>query len=87
MLINRSWLNYILIVLGVVFASICHAVGLGELKVYSFLDEPLVAEIEVLNLERIDPNQLVVALASQEDFTRAKVSRPYFLSKSINTYS
>jgi len=73
-------LNHILIVLGLVFASICHAVGLGELKVYSFLDEPLVAEIEVLNLERIDPNQLVVALASQEDFTRAKVSRPYFLS-------
>ncbi len=55
------------------------ALGLGELTLHSALDEPLDAEIELVNIGDADENQIFVALASQKDFERAGVTWEFHL--------
>lgn len=57
-----------------------YALGMGKIKVYSYLDEPLVAEIELIGTDGLDPYQLIVKLASAQDFARAGMERPFFLN-------
>lgn len=61
-------------------ASICQAIGFGELKVYSYLGEPLYAEIELTGYEGFDVGMLQVGLADAKAFVRAGIERPYFLT-------
>ena len=56
------------------------ALGLGEIEVKSFLNQPLNAEIEVLSARPGEIDDLLVSLASREAFTRAGLSRPRSLS-------
>lgn len=70
----------LLLVLGLLFANAAHALGMGKIKVYSYLDEPLVAEIELIGTSGLDPYQLIVKLASAQDFARSGLERPYFLN-------
>lgn len=76
----KSLINYTLFGLCITFAAVCSAVGFGDIKLYSYLNEPLSAELEILNLNGISPNQLIVNLASDKDFVRAGLAKPYFLS-------
>ncbi|MGD0466642.1 MAG: hypothetical protein ABSA84_08105 [Gammaproteobacteria bacterium] len=62
-------------------SRIAFAVSLGELKVYSYLNEPLSAEIILNGVEEIDTNNILVELASSKDFMRTGIPRPFFLSK------
>ena len=55
------------------------ALGLGELTLHSALDEPFNAEIELVNIGDADENQILVGLASKEDFERAGVTREFHL--------
>jgi FimV-like protein len=57
------------------------SLGFGQIKLYSYLNEPLDAEIELQGAEDIDTSHLIVSLASVEDFKRIELVRPYFLSK------
>jgi len=57
------------------------SLGFGQIKLYSYLNEPLDAEIELQGAEDIDTSHLIVSLASVEDFKRIELARPYFLSK------
>ncbi|MDG1819390.1 MAG: FimV/HubP family polar landmark protein [Porticoccaceae bacterium] len=57
------------------------ALGLGEIKLNSSLNEPLDAEIVVLSSEDLEDGQLLVSLASAEAFERAGISREFFLSQ------
>ena len=57
------------------------ALGLGEITLNSSLNEPLEAEIVVLNSEDLDDGQLLVSLASPEAFERAGISRDFFYSQ------
>lgn len=57
-----------------------HALGLGEIKLKSGLNQPMVAEIELLQMRDLGPNEVLPSLASQEDFERAGVSRDFFLT-------
>ncbi len=59
----------------------CFSLGFGQIKLYSYLNEPLDAAIELEGTEDIDPSHLIVSLASVEDFKRIELARPYFLSK------
>lgn len=61
--------------------KICFSLGFGEIKLYSYLNESLDAEIELQGAEDIDTSHLLVSLASIEDFKRIELARPYFLSK------
>src|SRR5579871_2678955 len=80
MFLVRSKAIYWAFLLCLCFASTCRAIGFGELKVYSYLDEQLVAEIELTNFDGIDTNLLQVNLADTKDFDRAGIDRPYILT-------
>lgn len=56
------------------------ALGLGEVDLKSSLSQPLVAEIELLQVRDLAPNEVVPNLASPEEFTKAGVDRQYFLT-------
>jgi FimV-like protein len=77
--------NYKLLILFVFIFSllpkICFSLGFGEIKLYSYLNESLDAEIALQGAEDIDTSHLLVSLASIEDFKRIELARPYFLSK------
>lgn len=51
------------------------ALGLGQIKVKSALNQPLVAEIPVISATAAELRGLKVSLASSEDFQRAGISR------------
>ena len=57
------------------------ALGLGEIEVNSFLNQPLHAEIEVISARAGEIDDLLVSLASREAFTRAGLSRPRNLTE------
>ena len=57
------------------------ALGLGDIEVKSFLNQPLNAEIEVISARPGEIDDLLVSLASRDAFTRAGLSRPRHLSE------
>ena len=70
----------LLFVLGLLGPGIAAALGLGELTLKSYLNEPLDAEVQLLEIGDLDPTQIKVRLATREDFSRAGVERAYFLT-------
>ncbi|VVO87301.1 hypothetical protein PS903_02090 [Pseudomonas fluorescens] len=60
-------------------SGVAHALGLGELTLKSTLDQPLVAEIELLDVKELTASDVVPSLASPEDFAKAGVDRQAFL--------
>ncbi|WP_461518137.1 FimV/HubP family polar landmark protein [Porticoccus sp.] len=65
---------------GVVVSNQTFAVGLGELKLNSALNEPLDAEIQLLNVGELSELEMLVGLGSQKDFDNAGVERPFSLT-------
>jgi pilus assembly protein FimV len=61
-------------------SEMAYALGLGEVTLKSALNQPLVAEIELLDAKTLAPGEVVPVLASAEDFNRAGVDRQYFLT-------
>lgn len=66
--------------LGCIHASSSFALGLGEIKLNSFLNEPLRAQVELLNTEELHSEEIRIRLATREDFERMGVERAYFLT-------
>ena len=56
------------------------ALGLGEVKLYSSLNQPLKAEIELLQVQDLNRTEILPNLASRSDFERAGVDRPFALT-------
>jgi pilus assembly protein FimV len=61
-------------------SGMAHALGLGELTLKSTLNQPLVAEIELLDVKDLTAAEVVPSLASAEDFAKAGVDRQAFLN-------
>ncbi|SEE38685.1 FimV/HubP family polar landmark protein [Pseudomonas migulae] len=61
-------------------SGMAHALGLGELTLKSSLNQPLVAEIELLDVKDLTAAEVVPSLASPEDFAKAGVDRQAFLN-------
>ena len=57
-----------------------YALGLGEIDLQSSLSQPLVAEIELLEVRDLASNEVIPTLASPEEFNKAGVDRQYFLT-------
>ena len=57
------------------------ALGLGEVKLNSTLNQPLKAEISLLQTRGLTDGEIKVRLASPEDFERAGVDRTYLLTE------
>jgi pilus assembly protein FimV len=56
------------------------ALGIGEATVKSALNQPLKAEIELVNTGELSAEEILPGLATREEFLRANVDRVYFLS-------
>lgn len=60
-------------------SGMAHALGLGELTLKSTLNQPLVAEIELLDVRDLTVAEVVPSLAPVEEFAKAGVDRQAFL--------
>ncbi len=67
--------------LAVLLPTSSFALGLGEIEVNSFLNQPLNAEIQVISARPGEIDDLLVSLASREAFTRAGLARTRNLSE------
>ncbi|TQV67691.1 FimV family protein [Exilibacterium tricleocarpae] len=65
---------------GALGAQMAAALGLGEIKLNSTLNQPLNAEIKLLQVRNLTEEEILVSLAEREDFDRAGVERTFFLS-------
>lgn len=61
-------------------AGMVNALGLGEITMHSTLNQPLNAEVELLNVRDLDAWEIKPALASGAEFDKAGVERFYFLT-------
>lgn len=69
-----------LITLGLFHSGTVSALGLGELTLDSFLNEPFKASVDLLNTGGLADHQIRIRLATPEDFERMGVERAYFLT-------
>jgi len=76
----KSKLATAIALVGLMHSSVLFALGLGDIKVSSAVNERLDAEIPLVNADGLDASQILVSLASKADFARAEVDRDYFLS-------
>jgi pilus assembly protein FimV len=63
------------------FTSWASALGLGDISLNSSLNEPLDAEIKLLNIGDVSDAEMLVGLASARDFNNAGVEREFILTR------
>lgn len=63
-----------------VVSPMAAALGLGEIKLNSALNQPLNAEIQLLHARDLTDNEIRIAIASPEEFERAGVERNFFVT-------
>ncbi|MDU8475900.1 peptigoglycan-binding protein LysM, partial [Pseudomonas syringae pv. actinidiae] len=61
-------------------STMASALGLGEMKLHSALNQPLNAEIELLETGGLSNEDVVARLASPEAFAKAGIERVFFLN-------
>ncbi|MBV1786549.1 hypothetical protein KQ940_00595 [Marinobacterium sp. D7] len=69
-----------LAVAGALSATQANALGLGEIRVNSALNEPLNAEIKLLQVRDLSPLQIQPRMADIDEFSLAGISKSRFLS-------
>ncbi len=62
-------------------SSVAQALGLGEIELQSYLNEPLDAEINLPQSRGVDPGDVFVNVAPESAYERVGLSRNQFLSK------
>lgn len=66
--------------LGCMHAGSLMALGLGEMKMESFLNQPLRASVDLLNMGGLHGDEIKVRLGTTEDFQKLGLDRDYFLT-------
>jgi pilus assembly protein FimV len=66
--------------LAALFANTVFALGLGEIKLNSSLNEPLDMEIQLINVGELSELEMLVGLGSRADFKTAGVERVFLLT-------
>ncbi|AZE47464.1 Tfp pilus assembly protein FimV [Pseudomonas chlororaphis] len=74
---NRPWL--LLPLLATLYSPLASAVGLGEITVHSALNQPLEAEIALVQAQGLEEGELSVSLATASEFKQAGIERLPFL--------
>jgi len=77
---KRLLANTLMLVGGLTASSQLLALGLGELDLKSNLNQPLQAEIKLLDTEGLTDFEIKPALAKPADFERAGVERVYYIN-------
>lgn len=62
------------------YSGLVPALGLGGITLHSALNQPLEADIELLQMGALDSGDIRVRLASEADFARSGVDRLFFLN-------
>ena len=62
------------------YSALAPALGLGDISLHSSLNQPLNADIELVDAEGLDRNDLAVGLASADEYARARIDRVFFLN-------
>lgn len=62
------------------YSGLVPALGLGGITLHSALNQPLDADIELLQMGDLDSSDIRVRLASEDDFARSGVERLFFLN-------
>lgn len=70
----------VLVISALAFTNVAQALGLGDIELNSNLNEPLDADIDLLQLRGLTAGEIIPTLASNEAFSRAGVERSFFLS-------
>ncbi|MGN7742689.1 type IV pilus assembly protein FimV [Pseudomonas sp. 22526] len=70
---------FLLPMLATLYSSLASAVGLGEITVHSALNQPLEAEIALVQAQGLEEGELAVSLATAGEFKQAGVERLPFL--------
>ncbi len=71
----------IILIAGCFVSPLAYALGLGDIEVYSALNQPLAAEIELSSVRPGETDNMWVRLASEEAFLQAGVERHFYLTK------
>ncbi|PKM05175.1 MAG: peptigoglycan-binding protein LysM [Gammaproteobacteria bacterium HGW-Gammaproteobacteria-6] len=61
-------------------SNMAQALGVGDINLRSALNQPLEAEIELLQVRDLSSQEILPALASPDEFGRAGLERPFFLT-------
>ncbi|WP_432473853.1 FimV/HubP family polar landmark protein [Amphritea sp. HPY] len=69
-----------LAIAGALGISNANALGLGEIRIKSALNEPLQAEIQLLQMRELDPQQVQPRMANIDEFALAGIEKLRFLS-------
>ncbi|MHC8390902.1 FimV/HubP family polar landmark protein [Pseudomonas sp. MDT2-39-1] len=64
----------------VTYSALAPALGLGEITLHSALNQPLRADIALVDVGGLEEGELSVSLATADEFTRAGVDRVFFLN-------
>jgi pilus assembly protein FimV len=79
-LVLRSGSQWLLAGAAVTYSAWAPALGLGEITLHSALNQPLRADIALVDAAGLEENQLSVSLATADEFSRAGVDRAFFLN-------
>jgi len=79
--VRNLGLNLFFCLAAIVLPTNSLALGLGDIEVESYLNQPLKAEIKVISARPGEVDDLLVGLASRDAFTRAGLSRPNNLTE------
>lgn len=74
------WRTVIVAMVLPLFARPSWGLGLGEITMFSYLNEPLHAEVLLLDAQDMRPEDIKIRMATQDDFDRLGVDRAYFLT-------
>ncbi|KGE04304.1 FimV/HubP family polar landmark protein [Pseudohaliea rubra] len=77
---KRVQATAVLLAGGLLHAGQAAALGLGEMSLSSFLNEPLDAEVSLLDTRGLTTDDIRIRLAGVEDFERLGINRNYFLT-------
>jgi FimV-like protein len=64
----------------VTYSALAPALGLGDITLHSALNQPLRADIALVDIGGLEEGELSVSLATADEFSRAGVDRVFFLN-------
>ena len=78
---GRILVRATVVAITLLFANVGFAVGLGEITLKSYLNQPFNAEIELLSVGDLSEEEIISKLAVPKDFANAGINREYFLTQ------
>jgi FimV-like protein len=79
-LVLRCGVRSILVSGAITYSTLAPALGLGDITLHSALNQPLSADIALVDVGGLEEGELSVSLATVDEFSRAGVERVFFLN-------